>query len=420
MVGTPNRIGPTAVRDRALAPDVARGAMLLLIALANAHLYLYGQGNSFHAYPTVDGGADRWVTLLQMTLVDGRAYPMFAALFGYGLVQLYRRRTAAGEDQPTATALLRRRGWWLIVFGAVHGVVLFSGDIIGAYGLLAVVLSGWLLAASDRHLLLFAAVWLIPAVGFGAVEGIPMPEDQGSFPSLSETSPIPALGFRIVEWVFGAFVAQAFVPLPAAVIFGMWAARHHLLDIPERHRGVLIRTATIGLTVGAAGGLPLALITAGVWSTPPTAASVLVSGLHAATGYAGGLGYAALAGLVALRALGRKRDGEGEGGSDRHRGRVVTALAACGQWSMSCYLAQSVVFVLILAAYGGGLGDQLGVAPTAALATTTWLLTLAVSTLLQQRGLRGPAESLLRHLTYTHPNSPPPVDKHQPPHPTPR
>ena len=32
-------VGAVAVRDRALAPDVARGAMLLLIALANVHLY---------------------------------------------------------------------------------------------------------------------------------------------------------------------------------------------------------------------------------------------------------------------------------------------------------------------------------------------------------------------------------------------
>ena len=36
-------IGAIAVSARSLAPDLARGAMLLLIALANAHLYLYGR-----------------------------------------------------------------------------------------------------------------------------------------------------------------------------------------------------------------------------------------------------------------------------------------------------------------------------------------------------------------------------------------
>ena len=33
--------GATPVAARALAPDLARGGMLLLIALANVHLYLY-------------------------------------------------------------------------------------------------------------------------------------------------------------------------------------------------------------------------------------------------------------------------------------------------------------------------------------------------------------------------------------------
>ena len=35
-------IGAVAVSARSLAPDLARGAMLLLIALANACLYQYG------------------------------------------------------------------------------------------------------------------------------------------------------------------------------------------------------------------------------------------------------------------------------------------------------------------------------------------------------------------------------------------
>ncbi|MFL6148333.1 MAG: hypothetical protein ACJ72I_12705, partial [Pseudonocardiaceae bacterium] len=37
-------IGAIAVAQRSLAPDLARGAMLLLIALANTPLYLYGSG----------------------------------------------------------------------------------------------------------------------------------------------------------------------------------------------------------------------------------------------------------------------------------------------------------------------------------------------------------------------------------------
>src|SRR5918997_3829277 len=86
-------IGAIAVTARSLAPDLARGAMLLLIALANAHLYLYGRPVGVRGYPIPESTAERLVVLVQMTFVDGRAYPMFAFLFGYGIVQLWRGGT---------------------------------------------------------------------------------------------------------------------------------------------------------------------------------------------------------------------------------------------------------------------------------------------------------------------------------------
>ena len=88
--------GATPVTSRALAPDLARGGMLLLIALANVHVYLYGHPLGVRGYPRDVEGVDRVVALLQMTFVDGRAYPLFGLLFGYGIVQLAWRRSAVG------------------------------------------------------------------------------------------------------------------------------------------------------------------------------------------------------------------------------------------------------------------------------------------------------------------------------------
>jgi hypothetical protein len=66
---------------------------------------------------------------------------MFALLFGYGIVQLLRRHTSSGVDELTVRRLVRRRGWWMVLIGFFHAMLLFSGDIIGAYGLLAVLLA---------------------------------------------------------------------------------------------------------------------------------------------------------------------------------------------------------------------------------------------------------------------------------------
>ncbi|MDQ3153962.1 MAG: DUF418 domain-containing protein [Actinomycetota bacterium] len=389
-MGVPPTLGATAVGARSLAPDLARGAMLLLIALANSHVYLHGHAVGIRGYPADGTAADRVVTLAQMTLVDGRAYPMFAALFGYGIVQLLRRQTAAGRDEAAVRKLVRRRGWWMVLIGFAHALLLFAGDIIGAYGLLAVVLAGVLIGASDRKLLMLAGLWSILILLFGALQALPLPGETEVFlPSMATSDVLLAAAFRVGEWVGLTFFIALFTLVPP-LLAGAWAARRRLLDDPEQHRRFLVRAAVLGLGCAIAGGLPMALMAASVWQEPSLGALLVAGTLHAVTGFAGGVGYAAAAGLLAIRVRDRP-------------GALVTALAACGQRSMTCYLAQSVVFVALLAAYGGGLGDELGVAATAVVATATWALLVGMAELMRRRGRRGPFETLLRRLTYNHP-----------------
>ncbi|MGH3902750.1 MAG: DUF418 domain-containing protein, partial [Pseudonocardiaceae bacterium] len=300
-------------------------------------------------------------------------------------------QTSGGVDEVTVRRLVRRRGWWMILFGFLHALLLFAGDIIGSYGLLAVLLAGLMIRAGDRKLLIMVALWALPAAAFGALQGLPMPDGTTSvLPSMSSTDPLVAAWSRVVEWLGLTVVVSLFAVVPALLI-GVWAARRRLLDEPERCRALLLRVAVLGVGLAAVGGLPMALMAASwwpQWMSQASAETVALAGaVHTLTGYAGGMGYAAIAGLVAIRVRDR-------------RGPVVTALAACGQRSMTCYLLQSVVFVVVLAAYGGGLGDRFGLAATALLATATWALTVLLAELMRRRSHRGPAELLLRRLTY--------------------
>ncbi|MDQ4103595.1 MAG: DUF418 domain-containing protein [Actinomycetota bacterium] len=394
---SPGSIDAVAVSARSLAPDLARGAMLLLIALANAHVYLYGRPMGLRGYPIPDSIPDQLVVLLQMTFVDGRAYPMFAALFGYGIVQLLRRQTSRGVDETMVRRLVRKRGGWLILFGFLHALLLFSGDVLGAYGLLAVLLAGLLIRAGDRTLLIMIGLWAVPTMAFGVLMNLPAPEGAEAFlASMVITDPLTAAGVRTLEWALLTVIAAFFLVVPA-LLFGVWAARRRLLDEPERHHRLLLRTAVLGVGLAAAGGLPLALMAASWWPQPSTWAIALAGMVHTVTGYAGGVGYAAIAGLVAIRTSARV--------GDQHRpAPVVAALAACGQRSLTCYLLQSLVFVAVLAAYGGGLGDRFGITATALLAAATWALTVLLAVAMSRRNYRGPAETLIRRLTY--PRSP--------------
>lgn len=378
-------VGPVAVRERVLAPDLARGLMLALIALANSMIYLYDRPYGARQHIIEDGMLDRVISVLNVTFVDVRAYPMFAALFAYGMVQLVRRHQAAGVPDTEIRRVLSRRSRWLIVFGFVHAVLLFPADVLGLYGVVGLALVA-LLRVADRTLLTIAATWLVVvAVVQGAVYSTPPSGGERSFFwSFAVGDPVEALVLRPLEWLMTPF---GILGVGSAVLVGVWAARRGLLTEPARHRAVLTRTAIGGLGLAVAGGLPMGLAVGGFWAPASGTAMWAVSAVHAVTGVAGGLGYAALIGLLAIR-------------FEDRRGPVVRALVACGQRSLSCYLFQSVVFVALLMPYTLGLGGVLGSAEVALVALGTWLVSVLLADLLRRAGRRGPAEVLLRRLTY--------------------
>ena len=381
--------GAVALRDRALAPDVARGAMLLLIALANVHLYLFDRPLGVRSYPAGLTGSDAVVAVLQLTLVDGRAYPLFGLLFGYGLGQLAARRAAAGVEPQAVIRLVRRRGLWLVVIGVAHVVLLWAGDIVSAYGVLAVALAGMAVAGTSVSLATTAVVGSVLGAGLGAFSGFSPP---GTAPLLSVAvaDPVSAAATRVNEWA-GGILISSLLSVVAAVALGVWAARYRILDEPAAHRRLLGRVAVGGLLVAVLAGLPLALAAVGVWR--PGVGMLLLSGtLHTVGGYAGGLGYAAAFGLLAA-------GGRGPGSATR-------ALASGGQRSLSCYLGQSVVFAMLLSAWALGLGARLTVTQAALLAVGVWLALLLIAAVSARAGYRGPAEVLLRRLTYGRPRSP--------------
>lgn len=381
--------GATPVTSRALAPDLARGGMLLLIALANVHVYLYGHPIGVRGYPRDVEGVDRVVALLQMTFVDGRAYPLFGLLFGYGIVQLAWRRSAVGLPASAVTRLVRGRGAWMVAIGAVHGVLLWPGDIVGAYGLLAVVMAGLLVSGSNRGLVVTVAVGVLLVTLFSALTGLTPPGDPQAFlPSMAIADPGAALVARAGEWVTIGLLSSI-VGVFGAVALGAWAARRGVLDQPERYRRLLVRIATGGLVVAVLGGLPLALMAAQLWTSPSLGAMLLAGALHGMSGYAGGIGYAALFGLLAIRTTQRGSAGPFTG-----------ALRASGQRSLSCYIAQSVAFVALLPAWTLGLGAVAQLWQASLIGFGAWLVILLIAAASDRAGHRGPAETLLRRLTY--------------------
>ncbi|MFC7326540.1 DUF418 domain-containing protein [Marinactinospora rubrisoli] len=397
--------GPARSTERALAPDLARGFMLLLIALANTVYYLWGAERSGGSVHPADGSVlDRIVQAVIIIAVDQRVYPMFAFLFGYGIVQLLNRQLASGAPEGAARALLRRRHLWMIAFGFAHAALLWMGDIIGAYGLVGLVLCWLFLRRADRVLLTWAAVGVavltlataastVLAVAGGAGDAAEA-EDVLTLltGNISSTDYLVTVPWRIGIWLV-IMVTQGFVLLavPVAVLLAFWAARHRVLEEPGRHLPLLRAVAAGGITLGWVSAVPHALDHVRVLEVSAGATEAFVTPLGL-TGLLAGLGYVAAFALVAHRI-----------GSRGAHGRVVTALSAVGKRSMSAYLAQSVLCAPLLSAWGLGLGGSFGSWQMAAFAVGVWLVTVAGAYALERAGRRGPAETALRRLAYPRP-----------------
>ena len=396
---------PTARADRALGPDVARGLVLLGIAVANVPFFLYGRELGLLFKPVTDAAADPWVNALVATLADNRSYPLFALLFGYGLTQILTREQSRGTDWPDARRLLLRRNLWLIAFGAAHGVLLFFGDILGTYGLLGLALI-LVIRASGRTLAIVGWASFAFLVLAGIAEGLTgllaqVPGGGFSTAALfgsaaAETYPLAVLA-RAGEWTLGMLsVPLGGLGLLAPMILGLWAARYRVLEQPARHRRALGLVAGIGMPVSVLGALPMALALLGVIELSPFV-EPFAAMLHAATGAIGG---AAAVALIALIVGGRGSGRELGSPTAKPRGPISRLFAALGQRSLSGYLTQSLVFVIVFAPYGLGLGATASVAEATQIAVITWIGTLVIAAVLAAADRPGPAEWLLRRAVY--------------------
>lgn len=385
---------------RVPAPDLARGMMLLLIALANIPWFVWtGAVGPFSMHPPARSASDAVVQFIMITAVDMRVYPMFAFLFGYGMVQFVRARLARGLHEREARRRLRRRHLALLAIGAAHAAFLFTGDILGTYGCSALLLVALLFGRSDRELITVAAllsgtlallsILAVTSSSFirwaaGAESTSDAPVTSSFAPGVTEASYLASIGNRLTFWLEATLANAVFLVIPACVLLGWIAARRGILERPEAHLGILATTAMIGVTVGVVGGLPAAAHHAGLIELP----AVVAGGyqfVHMTTGLAAGVGYVAVFALLARARAGRST----------RLGRSVSAL---GRASLSGYLAQSVVFAPLMCAWGLGLGQYTSSTVAALIAAVTWTLTLFAATVLDQRGRRGPAEAALRRV----------------------
>jgi uncharacterized protein len=148
---------PIGLTDRIASLDFIRGIAVLGILASN--IVTYARPNEARRVLTLvhEPTWSEWFPwLVNYIFIDGKFRGMFAALFGVGLVVFMERARARGTS---ARWLQVRRLFWLMLFGALHFVFLFEGDILlqyAALGLIAI----WVVFWNPRVLLCLGVLLL--------------------------------------------------------------------------------------------------------------------------------------------------------------------------------------------------------------------------------------------------------------------
>jgi uncharacterized membrane protein YeiB len=189
---------------------------------------------------------------------------------------------------------------------------------------------------------------------------------------------------RLTEWPMHTMTVLPFIVI---VWLGAWAARRRILEEAGQHLTLLHWVAVVGLGTAVAGGLPLGLLAAG-WLQVDQPTADALSWAFNVSGMFAGPGYVALIGLLSPRLT--------------RSGPVVGALCALGQRSLSGYLFQSLAWTVLLMPYSLALAAG-SVSPLLVgllVAVLVWSISVLGAVALDRRGRTGPAEWVLRRLTY--------------------
>ncbi len=401
-------LSPVSDHERIQAMDVLRGFALLGILLMNIEGMVGPLNNAITGLDPALTGADRWADALIYIFVQGKFYPLFSLLFGMGFAVMMARSAAAGRP---FVAIYVRRVLALLVMGLVHAIVVWSGDILTSYAIIAMVLLVFFRKTPQSRLPKWAIFWmLVPSLfilALGALMELLQltPEGRAEMAKLTASSEaanaasLEAQRFAQGQGSFTDAVMQRIEDLKMMMgylffwgwqilglfLLGAWFVRSGAIARPSAFPALYSRLRWVALPLG------LAMTLLSFWLMPAAFMGPvgLVDSAAASLAMLGGvlmcLGY--LAWIV-------------RGLESPALAPKLGWLAPAGRMALTNYLLQSLVCTWIFSGYGLGFFEQLPRAWQVPFVLGFFTLQVLVSHAWLSRFQYGPMEWLWRAATY--------------------
>ncbi|MFO0709641.1 MAG: DUF418 domain-containing protein [Sandaracinus sp.] len=367
--------GPSVDRDPAI--DAMRGLCLLGIAIVNVPWIGLSPpipdllwNDAHRAALSVP---DLVTALFVEGLCEGKFYPQFAAMFGLG----------AGILMARGRLAYTRRLLVLLVFGVLHSVFGWWGDILLNYALLGFVLLA-LERLPPRAILAFSAIMLV------ATTAISIRFDTWFSPEFDDAEAAREhaayLGQQLAIYRDGDFVVISRHRWDEMMaFFSQYNWSYRLNTVVMGSFGLwLEKSGSLRRLIASPhhGRVAVALVVAGVLAN---ASLALWAGHYIAAGNVLAMGYSASVLWLAKRpSLAWVRD----------------ALVPIGRMAISAYLGQTAAFTLFFYGYGLAMYGQLGPLGGLCLSASVWTLEVIGARLWLSRFAIGPVEWVWRSLTY--------------------
>ena len=391
-------MAPVAAHERIDVLDVLRGAALLGILAANMRGFNGPLAGYFDHTLMWTDPVSRVAQGFVDLFVSGKFITLFAFMFGIGFAIQMERAQARGIE---SIGFYINRLAALVLFGVVHAVFIWWGDILLPYAIMGFGLLLFRNSSQATVLRWAMALYVYPTAINGQMlalqlVGLPLPGFEPTTPEevqriidvYAGDSYTSMIDQNIAELPFNLLGLLFFYPRILGIfLFGLWIWRAGIVRDIGSKTALLRRCQIHGLWVGLLFNAATVAVME-IYHPNPMAPSIpgFVANLTGAIGVpAGSLFYASTLALLWQHRVWRRR---------------LAPFALVGRTALSNYLLQSIVCTTLFYGWGGALYGT--VSPLAGLAITLPIYAaLVLLTVLHMRRFRtGPMEWLWRRLTY--------------------
>ena len=381
--------------------DILRGFALAGILVINAMSILAVKGST-PAFTVEIPIADRILQDLILFFIESKFFTLFSLLFGIG----FAIQIQSADRQGTAfLPRISRRMAGLLVFGLLHILLFWDGDILVIYAITGTILISFrktnfvrikrwiisLLAVPGVLFLIIFAYTLIARLSPSGSESFAKSDESlakefantQATQTLLQNGFLQGIGERIHTYLELSPLLFSRIPTVLAMfLIGLYLGRsgfiRQLPDEVETLRKVRFWGLSIGFTL-------MALIVAGTKFLPTVSALVAIIEDQYLAGPILCLGYTAAFAIDILKNPTR---------------RIYKYFAAIGRMALTNYLSQSVVLTFISYGWGLGYALKLNGFQVMGIVCILYFLQIAVSNIWLRNFTYGPLEWVWRCITY--------------------